>query len=980
MSSAQHLREFISQRLTAAAEEIFTEFEKTIVQYEEEIDRQRRLLDITWKPQINLNRIDLTHQHVYKEEEVLTDRFHYNQRRKCSLKQEPEPPKIKEEQQELCTSQEGEQLVLKEEFIIGTSPHEESDFSEPEPNYNHLYSHISPLFQSRNPDGKKHPDSGPTTDLELKPRTRQPRNRSHSYNVDNSPMSETLFGADTSGKSMKCEDCGKAFGDKFSIEKHCRIHTDVKPYACETCGKSFTHDSHLTIHNRIHTGVRPYACKICGKSFTQKGNLLNHMRTHTGEKLHSCETCGKSFTQKGNLLNHIRTHTGEKLHSCETCGKSFTQKGNLLNHMRTHTGEKLHSCETCGKSFTLKGNLLNHMGTHTGEKLHSCKTCGKSFTHDSHLTIHNRIHTGVRPYACKICGKSFTQKGNLLNHMRIHTGEKLHSCKTCGKSFTHDSHLTIHNRIHTGVRPYACKACGKSFTQKGNLLNHMRIHTGEKPFSCRMCGKNFSQRSNLIVHMRGHTPKMLCSVVRVVKKDANFFLLPHTSSPVGGSTCTFKLVRQPNCRRKLQTLKKRSSGMRTVTWKPEMHLHTTDLPQQHVCKEEVPADLQVCKQNREAPEPPQIKEEQEELYVCQERNRLVVKEETEMGVQGQSECAEIFRDFGNVQYKEESDGQHSLQDPETKFLVIDPRLPHVWKEVLVFSGQQEISSSVDQEESELLQMKEEPEQLGPSQEGGPPALKQEADAGPCTEIKVSKDTVQSEEEIGHQRRLVKIIRMPELKLHRIDLPQTHIRKEQEVLENQDRKSSLDQEEPKSPKIKEEPEELFTEPEGEQLVPKQETDSVSVTPTYRHSEAEPGSELLSPSKQPGAAGNTQLKPRKRLETSRSRRNSGSPTSERLCDTGKRAVTCAICGKAFTFQSLMKRHLRTHTSAKSYSCTGCRKGFKRRDSLLVHMRSHTSEKPYYCKLCRVAFVYRAALKVHMSSHMGEESSPTGEEWST
>ena len=55
MSSVQNLRELINERLTAAAEEIFTEFEKTIVQYEEEIDRQRRLLDNIWKPEIKLN-------------------------------------------------------------------------------------------------------------------------------------------------------------------------------------------------------------------------------------------------------------------------------------------------------------------------------------------------------------------------------------------------------------------------------------------------------------------------------------------------------------------------------------------------------------------------------------------------------------------------------------------------------------------------------------------------------------------------------------------------------------------------------------------------------------------------------------------------------------------------------------------------------------------------------------------------------------
>ncbi|MEQ2284098.1 hypothetical protein AMECASPLE_018119 [Ameca splendens] len=55
MSSVQHLREFIRERLTAAAEEIFSEVEKTIVRYEEE----HRIMVINWKPQIKLNRIGM---------------------------------------------------------------------------------------------------------------------------------------------------------------------------------------------------------------------------------------------------------------------------------------------------------------------------------------------------------------------------------------------------------------------------------------------------------------------------------------------------------------------------------------------------------------------------------------------------------------------------------------------------------------------------------------------------------------------------------------------------------------------------------------------------------------------------------------------------------------------------------------------------------------------------------------------------------
>eukprot|EP00064_Thunnus_orientalis_P019224 superscaffoldBa00004717_g19339 len=107
----QCLRELMNQRLTAAAEEIFTVFQKTIVEFEEEIDRQRKLLDIVWKPEIRLHRTELPQQHVCKEEEIPADQQLCNQERNSSLdREDPEPPQIKEEQEELCTSLEGEQL------------------------------------------------------------------------------------------------------------------------------------------------------------------------------------------------------------------------------------------------------------------------------------------------------------------------------------------------------------------------------------------------------------------------------------------------------------------------------------------------------------------------------------------------------------------------------------------------------------------------------------------------------------------------------------------------------------------------------------------------------------------------------------------------------------------------------------------------------------------------------------------------------
>ena len=57
MCSVKYLKEFVNERLTAAVEEIFRVLEKTIVERDEEIDRQRRLLDIVLKPDIKLHRI-----------------------------------------------------------------------------------------------------------------------------------------------------------------------------------------------------------------------------------------------------------------------------------------------------------------------------------------------------------------------------------------------------------------------------------------------------------------------------------------------------------------------------------------------------------------------------------------------------------------------------------------------------------------------------------------------------------------------------------------------------------------------------------------------------------------------------------------------------------------------------------------------------------------------------------------------------------
>ena len=63
MSQVETLRAAVKQRLTAAAEEIFGLFERTITEYEMELSRskqenqrQRNLLDAVFNPRVRLHR------------------------------------------------------------------------------------------------------------------------------------------------------------------------------------------------------------------------------------------------------------------------------------------------------------------------------------------------------------------------------------------------------------------------------------------------------------------------------------------------------------------------------------------------------------------------------------------------------------------------------------------------------------------------------------------------------------------------------------------------------------------------------------------------------------------------------------------------------------------------------------------------------------------------------------------------------------
>nr|XP_057934827.1 zinc finger protein 391-like isoform X2 [Doryrhamphus excisus] len=96
-----------------------------------------------------------------------------------------------------------------------------------------------------------------------------------------------------------------------------------------------------------------------------------------------------------------------------------------------------------------------------------------------------------------------------------------------------------------------------------------------------------------------------------------------------------------------------------------------------------------------------------------------------------------------------------------------------------------------------------------------------------------------------------------------------------------------------------------------------------------------------------------------------------TADMTCHHGNTRLKCQHCDKTFGCRSHLKRHVRVHTGEKPFMCSVCGKTFSRKANLTIHTRIHTGEKPFPCSVCGRTFVQIQCLKMHMTVHTGEKT---------
>lgn len=135
---------------------------------------------------------------------------------------------------------------------------------------------------------------------------------------------------------FECSECQSAFKTNDLLRNHKKIvHATDKVYRCSQCDFQSERTFEIHVHRQIHSG-NSVVCEVCGKAYGDKSTLNKHMRVHDQSRPITCKWTGCTwrFNSEGAMKAHLLSHNKQASSKfvCKLCGFKFRRKQHLQRH------------------------------------------------------------------------------------------------------------------------------------------------------------------------------------------------------------------------------------------------------------------------------------------------------------------------------------------------------------------------------------------------------------------------------------------------------------------------------------------------------------------------------------------------------------------------------------------------------------------------------------------------------------------------
>lgn len=339
-------------------------------------------------------------------------------------------------------------------------------------------------------------------------------------------------------KRFKCRYCNRHFVEEDQLERHERIHTNVRNvennssslHASIAVGKSIhqnpilnnTQSERIDCSAENETQKIRYECIYCDRYFPTSRKCKRHERWHTGDRPYKCRFCEKCFFESAHCRVHEQVHSNQSNYQCPYCMALFKEYSNCIRHKKVRCKLRPIDAKDVKRVIDLRKNPLEQENrpitttvTSTATDGHApdnqnvnviqhfdCVHCGKRFDTKASCQRHQRIHLDAK-YQCRFCEKTFVEAGNCRIHEQgMHSDESLFQCPYCAKLFKRQSSCNKHSKRYCRLR-----ATKPEHMKKVIDLRKTADPFDSPPFRCEHCHRDFSLKLTLERHLQTHTDR-----------------------------------------------------------------------------------------------------------------------------------------------------------------------------------------------------------------------------------------------------------------------------------------------------------------------------------------------------------------------------------------------------------------------------------------------------------------------------------------